>query len=212
MGLVDTMRERLREAWDLDTLARGGEKRTIKAWAAKAGVDADHLSKFLRGDSGMDLDKIAAVAKVMGRDLSWLLGTGHLSGSLVPVVLSSRYPVNATPDKLPAALAAAAIVPGVSSAVEAVNLTGDPLAHWIHLQETFGEYAAEDWTLISPGTEVSNGDAIGAVLAVELRFVVGIFQTFRGVPCLSLASGRLYEPTEFRAVGPVMYHLKKKRR
>ncbi len=206
MTLEDTMRARLEEALALDNKGRGGKPRSKQQLAEDAGVDADHLRKFFRGDSGMDLEKIAAVARALGRELLWVIGgTRQLSGlSFAPVVDSSRYPVDTPGDKIQDALEAAA------AGTTGPNMTADESAHWVRLHEGFGDYKVADWVLLSPKTECRYNEDIGAVALVSRRFVVGVFRLFRGEECLIVAPSELYGPGEFRKIGPVVYHLERK--
>lgn len=203
--LDDKIRDRLRDAHAKDRRGRAGRPRSIRQLAADAGLTENHLGKYFRGETGMELEKVQQVAAALGVEVSWVLGgTRQVSGSglvaRVPVIDSGRYPVSAVPERIQAEVEALAFG-------DAVNLSDDPKAHWVRLQEAWGEYSAGDWILLAPSVQTQPGDSVAAILAG--RFVVGRLQVFRGAECLVLPQGSIHEPTTYRVLGPIHHHLRR---
>lgn len=211
MNLDESMRQRILDAMDQDTKGRRGRKRSIAQIAEEAAVElgtdptalADQLRKYRTGQTGISLERRIAVAKVLGHDLLWLLGgTRHLSGNRagVPVIDSGRYPVNATPEARQTALLQAA------AGSQEENPTTDPDAHWVRLQDTFGDYRSGDMVLVSPQEQRRDVAAI-----VRGRFVVGVITPFKGDDCLVVPPNEIHASSDYAVVGGITHHLIDKR-
>jgi transcriptional regulator with XRE-family HTH domain len=201
MDIEKIVRERISEARDKDTKGRGGNPRSWRQIAADAETDYNHLSKFVRGETWMDVRKLAPVCSALGVDVSWLFG-GNLQTKdarpKVPVIRSGRFPVDAQPDKLMQEIA-------VLSLDESPNLSNDPMARWIRLDEDFGEYRIGGQVLITPSFPAKIGDEVAAV--VDRRLELGRLQSAAGVQVL-VVGNRIYAGAEFRVVAPFVIYFK----
>lgn len=207
--MEEEIRERIRLAFANDCRGPRGRPRSVRAVAKEAQVGENHLAKYLRGVTGMEVEKVARVGRILGIEISSLFGVSRqMSGDAarVPVIDAGRFPVasaksGASPDQLQAAIAAASIG-------EAPNLSGDPRAFWAKMSELgVGDVAPGDWVLVCPGMAPQEGDLAGAV--VGLRFVVGRYQLVREVACLVTVEGRILEDGEYDMIGKVDSHIRR---
>lgn len=201
MDIETIIRERLAEAHEKDTKGRAGKPRSWRQIAADAGTDYNHLSKFVRGETWMDVRKLVPVCRALDIEVSWLLG-GHLQSKdirpKVPVIRSGRFPVDVQSERLPQEIP-------VLSLDESPNLSNDPLAYWVRLDEDFDEYRRDGQVLLTPSFATAPGGEVAAI--VDRRFVLGTLQQIGGSLALQVGR-RLYSNSEFRVIAPFAIYLK----
>jgi transcriptional regulator with XRE-family HTH domain len=201
MEIESLVRDRLRQAIAMDRKGKSGNPRSLRQIAADAETDYNHLSKFTRGETWMDIRRLAPVCKTLDIEISWLFG-GYLQSeapkSKVHVIRSGRFPLDCPPEKIPQEIA-------VLSLDEYPNLSNDPLAYWVRLDENFGDYKQGGQILLTPSFPHDPGMEVAAV--VNRKFVVGILQSLSGTPALQVES-KIYEAHDFRVIAAIAVYQK----
>lgn len=197
--LEETIRSRLK-----DVIQKDG--RTPAELARLSGLDGDMLRKFLRGDRWMDFRSLAPLAAVLRINIAFLAGgQDRLSGTLpeVPIIDSGRYPMDLDAKDRDKALEAL-------KSGEAANLTSDPRAHWVRLQERFtvGQevFRIGDLVLVAPQSSYVPGMPVAAI--VNRRFALALPSKLDGIDCLTV-NGTPYPTRDCLVLGPVDHHTRR---